>query len=188
MLLVVDMQNSFLSSDYETTYVSGAEKLIPGILERISYYKEQKAPIYYTIDVPLTKKLKNGIEERPINSEANNENRSKKLKDKTEHGTQLVGPLSEVVTTKHKLLKSYYGIPPTTLVRLQGNFEENLTKIELVGIETHLCVLSNAVMLQSAFPNAEICINESLCKSKIEKNHQLAIKIMKIMGMKIEKN
>lgn len=54
-------------------------------------------------------------------------------------------------------------------------------------METHICVLANAICIQSAFPNANIVINQSLCKSKEEEQHNAALKLMQSLGMEIRR-
>lgn len=92
---------------------------------------------------------------------------------------------------KHKILKkSYYALAPESLLELQEYFKvsgDHKSIIEFVGVETHLCVLANAVCIQSAFPNSDIIINASLCKSKDKKDHEAALKLMEALGMEIRR-
>ena len=57
-------------------------------------------------------------------------------------------------------------------------------KIELCGVVTNICVISNAILLQTAFPNAEIIINSPLCAA-IGTAHENALEIMRGLGMTV---
>ena len=50
-----------------------------------------------------------------------------------------------------------------------------------------MCVISNAVLLQTAFENAQIQILEALCASFDEHLHSAAIDVMRGMQMQIVK-
>ncbi len=57
--------------------------------------------------------------------------------------------------------KYYFTIPPETLAEIQETLfesKEEQKEIEVVGIETNLCVLSNLIGLQSAFPEADFLL------------------------------
>lgn len=56
--------------------------------------------------------------------------------------------------------------------------------IELCGVVTNICVISNAILLQTAFPNAEIVINSALCAA-VGTAHENALEIMHGLGMKV---
>lgn len=57
--------------------------------------------------------------------------------------------------------------------------------IQLCGIVTNMCVISNAVLLQTAFENAELQIIEPLCASFDEPLHRAAIEVMRGLQMQI---
>ena len=59
------------------------------------------------------------------------------------------------------------------------------TEITLVGVVTNMCVIANAVILQTAFPNAEVVIDGRLCGSFDPILHGKALDVMEGMQMKV---
>ena len=51
--------------------------------------------------------------------------------------------------------------------------------IEIVGLCSDICVVSNALMLRSAFPNTEITVDASCCAGVTPEKHQAAMEVMK---------
>lgn len=60
-------------------------------------------------------------------------------------------------------------------------------EIHICGTATNICVLSNAVILQNQYPQAELYIHKSACASYDNELHEKAIDIMLGLGMNIVK-
>lgn len=60
-----------------------------------------------------------------------------------------------------------------------------IEKIELCGLCTDICVISNAVILKSAFPETEIVVNSALCVGVTNESHLNALNAMKALQIKI---
>lgn len=60
-----------------------------------------------------------------------------------------------------------------------------ITEITLVGVVTNLCVLSCAVSFQQQFPNADIVIDASCCRSNNNELHNKALDVMEGLQMTI---
>ena len=69
-----------------------------------------------------------------------------------------------------------------------GNFLKELAfppeKVELVGLCTDICVLSNAVIAKAALPNAHIVVDAACCAGVTPQSHDTALAAMK--GIQIE--
>lgn len=59
------------------------------------------------------------------------------------------------------------------------------TEIELVGLCTDICVVSNALILKAAFPEAEISVDASCCAGTTPEKHEAALKTMESCQIKI---
>ena len=59
------------------------------------------------------------------------------------------------------IMKSTFGCPPDELLKLPDGVEE----IEVVGLVTNMCVISNICCFQARYPNAQITVYENLCAS-----------------------
>lgn len=66
-----------------------------------------------------------------------------------------------------------------------ANIEFIPSEIELAGVATNICVLSNAIILQTQFPQAEIYIHKDAVASYDEDLHASALNIMNGLGMNI---
>lgn len=52
-------------------------------------------------------------------------------------------------------------------------------EIELVGVVTNICVISNAVLCKAALPEARVSVDASLCASNDEALHEKALDVMR---------
>ena len=62
---------------------------------------------------------------------------------------------------------------------------KNIKSIELVGVCTDICVISNAIILRNAFPELEIYVDSSCCAGITPESHCNALKAMKMCQINI---
>lgn len=55
-----------------------------------------------------------------------------------------------------------------------------ITSIELLGVCTDICVVSNAIMLKNTLPDLDIRVNGSCCAGVTPASHQEALNVMKM--------
>lgn len=72
--------------------------------------------------------------------------------------------------------KTTFGYPAWDLENLRGKEGD---EIFLVGVCTDICVISNALILKSMFPYARIRVIPFLCAGTTPENHQKALDVMK---------
>ncbi len=58
-------------------------------------------------------------------------------------------------------------------------------RFELIGLCTDICVVSNALILKSAFPEAEISVDASCCAGVTVESHNAALLTMKMCQINI---
>lgn len=77
----------------------------------------------------------------------------------------------------------------TSLVSdLKDAYENSLLdSVELVGICTDICVISNALMIKSALPELPIFVDASCCVGVSPEKHKAALDVMKSCQIIIEK-
>lgn len=63
---------------------------------------------------------------------------------------------------------------------------ENPFEIHICGLCTDICVISNALILRSAFPYAKIVVDASCCAGTTKENHLAALKVMKANCIEVE--
>lgn len=57
--------------------------------------------------------------------------------------------------------------------------DELFGEVELVGLCTDICVVSNALILKATFPEIEITVDASCCAGTTPENHKAALQVMK---------
>ena len=65
------------------------------------------------------------------------------------------------------------------------SFNEPIEKIELCGLCTDICVISNAVVLKAAFPEVPIAVDSSCCTGVTVESHNNALNAMKVIQIEI---
>lgn len=63
---------------------------------------------------------------------------------------------------------------------------ENPFEIHICGVCTDICVISNALILRSAFPYAKIVVDANCCAGTTKENHLAALKVMKANCIEVE--
>ena len=63
------------------------------------------------------------------------------------------------------------------IIREKAGDETELT-IELMGLCTDICVVSNALLLKAAFPEAEVLVNSACCAGVTPEKHRAALETM----------
>lgn len=161
VLIVIDMQNDFCKSG-GVLYSPDAEAIIPNIVERCKEY--DKEDIWFTKDCHDEKSYKETIEGKtlPIHCTYKSEN----------NGRDIVNELlpfvdEECVRGKESFAYdwSYFGW-------------DDLDSIEICGTCTDICVISNALLIRSAFPNVPIIVRSNCCAGLTPEKHEAALKVM----------
>lgn len=166
VLVVIDMQNDFIDGILGS---SEAKAIVPKVVEKI---KNWDGMIYNTFDLH-EKSSYNGTQESeriPIHCEFAtlgvdlNEDVRKALSEKT--------CISYIKDT----FGSY------SLAEDMKDYADN--GVTLIGLCTDICVISNAMLLQSM--GKRITIDAACCAGSTPENHEAALKVMKACCMDIE--
>ena len=162
MLVIIDMQNHILDPNSEF-YIPESDQLAERIAQRLAKARQNNEYILFTRDIPV------------------------ELKDKEEEWEDLqLIPLLSPQENERVIKKYYFTIPPETLAEIQETLfesKEEQKEIEVVGIETNLCVLSNLIGLQSAFPEADFFVDPMLVSSR--KHGESALELLKDFNVSI---
>lgn len=62
---------------------------------------------------------------------------------------------------------------------------DNIKNIELAGLCTDICVISNAIVAKTAEPNAHIIVDASCCAGVTPKSHDTALSAMKTLQIEV---
>ena len=171
LLLVIDFQNDFVSGSLG---FPGAEALDGPIAQRIAQYRSQGDHVAFTLDTHGPDYL------------STREGKHLPLPHcrKSTEGWRLYGRLERFMEEDHPHV---YLAPKFAFGAQNYSYlaPYQPTDITLAGLVTNLCVMANAVVLQTAFPNAEVIIQSRLCASFDPILHGKALDVMEGMQMKV---
>lgn len=71
------------------------------------------------------------------------------------------------------------------LPRIIKDFGENIEKIELCGLCTDICVISNAMILKAAFPETPVEVDADCCAGVNRERHDTALDAMRAVQIEI---
>ncbi len=160
LLIIVDYQNDFVDGSLG---FDGAEKLESGIVKKIAEYENDE--VIYTLDTHA--------ENYMDTFEGKNLPIFHCIKGTDGHA--LYGQLKELLKGKKHFEKNTF--PSLEMGKyLEG---KDYDIIELCGLVSNICVISNAVIAKAACPEAEIIIDSKLTASFDPDLHQKALDVMK---------
>lgn len=156
-LIVIDMQNDFITGSLGTPE---ARSIVAAVGEKLRCYRQGGRRILFTrdtheenyLDTPEGKKL-------PVKHCIRNT-----------WGWEIVDGLD---TEGCPIIDK-----PTFGWTRWG--EEQLGSVELVGLCTDICVVSNALILKATFPEAEIAVDASCCAGVTPETHRAALQTMRM--------
>ena len=165
ILIAVDLQNDFIDGALGT---KEAETIVPAAAARIREWREAGAEIFATLDTHEA----NYMETRE----------GKKLPVphciRGTEGWQLNPVIREALGDCTIVEKPTFGsVRLPELVREKIGSGEGAT-IELIGLCTDICVVSNALLLKAAFPEAEIQVRSNCCAGVTPEKHRAALETM----------
>lgn len=167
VLLVIDMQKDFVTGALAN---EEAQKIVSAIEKRIEEYRKDDYPVFFTRDT------------HGENYMDTQEGRLLPVPHciKDSDGWQIIEQLRGFADEENVLDKPSFGclnLPAWLLEKLDEK-GENLEEIELCGVCTDICVISNAMILKAAFPEVTVSVNGKLCAGVTPESHENALKAM----------
>lgn len=174
LLVVIDYQKDFVDG---TLGFKKAETLESGIYDKVKKYLENEDKVLFTYDTHYEEYLET----------REGKNLPVVHCIKGTNGHELYGRLNEFFGKENTLHyeKEGFGMAPKDVIKLSEELGEEIDEIELVGVVTNICVISNVVMLQSQYRNAEILIDASLCASFDDSLHDKALDVAEGIHVKV---
>ena len=171
ILIVVDVQNDFVDGVLGN---KEAQAIIPNVKKKISEYQQRGDYIIFTRDTHDSNYL--------------NTPEGKKLP--VEHcikGTNGWQIGIEIVPSSYKIIdKQTFGYEKWNIVFVDVLEDTNYTldpceaDIEIIGLDTDICVITNALFIKTLCPEANITVDASCCAGSTPDNHEAALKVMKM--------
>ena len=159
-LIVIDMQNDFV------TGVLGSKEavaVLPNVKKKIDAYIAAGDEVIFTRDTHEENYLE------------------------TNEGRHLPVPHCRRGTDGWQVVKEidcpdceHIDKPTLGYTRWAEQFKDSSSsKIEIIGVCTDICVISNALMLKAFFPEIEITVDASCCAGVVPETHMAALTVMK---------
>lgn len=169
ILVVVDMQNDFISGSLGTPE---AKAIVPNVKKKIEEAVSNGDMIYYTRDTHFEDYLdtKEG-EKLPV------EHCAYKSEGWCIPDELMVPKTYENARIHDKFTFCAEALPA---IMDQNQYTASCDEIELVGLCTDICVISNALLLKATVPETPICVNASCCAGVTPQSHKNALEAMKM--------
>ena len=164
-LIVVDMQNDFV---YGALGTEEARSIVPNIESKIRQYADGEGVFFrFTCDTHFGDYLE------------------------TQEGKRL--PVSHCIIGSNGWniipeLIGYSKVYGKAVNKIGFGYDDwdhefgdghGIESFELVGVCTDICVVSNALILKSLYPEIEIIVDASCCAGTTPENHRAALQVMK---------
>lgn len=183
ILIVVDMQNDFITGSLGT---KEAQAIVPNVVEKVQEYMKNNDLIVFTRDTHFE------------NYSATREGHKLPVEHciKNTHGWDVCDELKGIMHSYPNCLamdKYTFGCIhlPTYLMDTyisHLDFDEGV-EIELVGLCTDICVVSNALLLKAyLYNNAEISVDATCCAGVTPESHEAALKTMEMCQINVRRN
>ena len=168
LLAVIDMQNDFIDGALGT---KEAQEIVGKVKAKIEEYKNNNLPVIFTRDT-----------------------HGENYMD-TQEGKNLPVPhcikgtegweISPLLETGDSLIidKPTFGSKELSEY-LSG--VEGLNEVELVGLCTDICVISNAMLIKAFMPEVKVSVDGSCCAGVTPESHNNALKSMKMCQIEVK--
>ena len=163
-LIVIDMQNDFIS---EALGTKEAQAIVPNVKKKIEEYKARGDEIIFTRDTHYEDYLKT--------------NEGKHLPVEHCIKDSFGWEIAEELDTEgcSCIDKETFGF------RYWDMLGDDIDEIELVGLCTDICVVSNALILKATFPEINITVDASCCAGVTPESHKAALDTMKMCQINV---
>lgn len=180
VLIVIDMQNDFIDGSLGS---SDASNIVDNVCEKIKLYKEAGRPIYYTLDTHFNDYLDTFEGKYLPVPHCIRENHGWQLNCKIKELLEGYGKPVEKLSfgTTAWCVKDFITDVGADIVFKNTPLRRGVYvggSIELCGLCTDICVVSNALILRTLFPNTTITVDAKCCAGTTIDKHQAAIDIM----------
>ena len=164
-LIVVDMQNDFISGSLGSEQ---AKSIVPKVVGKVKNYD---GTIIFTRDTHFANYLttQEGSKLPVVHC----------IKDSD--GWQICDELEPYV--KNVIDKITFG--SVELPDAIKEYKEEIEEIELCGLCTDICVISNAMILKAAFSEVKIIVDGNCCAGVTKESHNNALEAMKAVQIEI---
>lgn len=164
-LIVVDMQNDFITGSLGSKL---AEAIVPNVVEKVKNYE---GTVIFTRDTHFSDYMDT--------QEGKNLPVKHCIKDTT--GWEICNELKPYANKVIDKI-TFGSVDLPDVIKAYG---EQIEEIELCGLCTDICVISNAMILKATFPEVKIVVDSNCCAGVTEESHQTALNAMKAVQIDV---
>ncbi len=172
-LIVVDMQNDFIDGSLST---KEARAIVPAAAARIRACRDAGYTVIATMDTHSA----NYLETRE----------GKHLPVvhcvRGTPGWQLDASVREALQDAMIVEKPAFGSARLPSLIREANQGGDPALIELLGLCTDICVVSNALLLKAAFPETDFIVRASCCAGVTPEKHEAALEVLRSCQIAVE--
>lgn len=170
VLIVVDMQNDFVTG---TLANPAAQAIVPNVLKKVrEAHEDENTIIIFTADCHR---------ENYLETQEGKKLPVRHCIDET-YGQEIIDEISKYTYGKRSLevFKRNFGTLDWAYTICDRAFllEEDIEYIELIGVVTDICVVSNALILKATFPETLIKVDATCCAGLTPEKHEAALSVM----------
>ncbi|MBP3469094.1 MAG: cysteine hydrolase [Lachnospiraceae bacterium] len=168
LLVVVDMQNDFVTGAFNSP---AAQAIVPNIVAKINEYKERGDKIVFTRDMHTAEDYANTYESQlyPPHCFVGT------------WGWDYQEDIKNAVDWENAKIygKLAYGCAAYGRDLSDGLYDD-MEEIELCGVCTDCCVISNSIVTRTFLPDVKITVDSKCCAGLTPEGHEMALKMMPI--------
>ncbi len=173
LLVVVDMQNDFITGSLGT---KEAEQIVPNVVNKIETYRAEGNEIVYTRDTHM----ENYLETRE------GSNLPVVHCVKGTWGWELQGDIENTRREADRVFdKGTFGSTALGEYVAEKFKKDSELEVELVGLCTDICVISNAFLIKAFCPEIKIGVDAKCCAGVSVASHENALMAMKMCQVEI---
>lgn len=177
VLVLVDLQNDFIDGALGS---QAAKDIIPNIVKKIEEHpNKSETLVLFTKDTHYDNYL-DTLEGKMLPVEHCIENTkgwsiNREVKDAVKRSRFLTCSTDKVINSR--VYKNTFG--SSILIETLLKYKDSIDKVELIGLCTDICLVSNALMIRQALPNTKVIVDASCCAGTTLEKHYAALEVMK---------
>ena len=174
ILIVVDMQKDFVTGALAS---AEAQAILPKVKEKIEVYDRAGKEIIFTRDTHGEDYMQT------------NEGKHLPVPHciKGTDGWQICAELTDGITSEYKTVdKPTFGFLGWKDVLASETADGSDLDIEMIGVCTDICVVSNTLILKALYPEATVRVDAGCCAGVTPESHEAALLTMKMCQVEVE--
>ena len=169
-LIVIDMQKDFVDGALGSPE---AVSIVPAVRQKIL---DHKGPVIFTRDTHDTDYL-DTQEGRFLPVEHC-------IRDTA--GWEIISELQDIASREDVMIVDKPSFGSTRLAELLKQKRDEIRHIELIGLCTDICVVSNALLIKAALPEVPVLVDSRCCAGVTTLKHESALETMRSCQVIVE--